>query len=128
MSHESEVVNRPGFWQYVETPSGDASSIDKECAMEHLRKHSNRTVFKEISRAVNIIASRVRRTDADVINISARFTLKPGEDQKSESQPRMVWMHVEAVNEQWTKGTATSFQLLVSGQGQVIWANPGSHL
>lgn len=65
-----------GFWQYVKQEGETTCEIDRDRAMEYLRKNSaDVKTFKLVLLGATIAFNQVRKTDRDVLGFYADFVL-----------------------------------------------------
>lgn len=70
--------NEVGFWQYVRQTKMDSCEIDRDRAMEFMRKNSlNVHVFKLVYLGATIAFNQMRNRQKDVLGFYADFYLDP---------------------------------------------------
>lgn len=122
----SQTVPVETFWTYVKKSNQDKIMIDRDRAMEYVRRNCvNARVFKLFMLGASIAFNQVRREDQEVLSFYADFHL----DEKyncCEKEIQHVVMKVEIKRENPTKRTVRpashfyEFSLVVSLDGQIV--------
>jgi hypothetical protein len=63
------------FWQYVRRTKDDPLTIDTDRAVEYVRRHSSKEIFRLFLMGVDVALRRTRKKDKEVFGITADFQL-----------------------------------------------------
>lgn len=77
--YSNTVVDKQkgNFWQYVSRSDSERITIDRDRAMEYIRKNClNGKVFRLVVMGTTIAFNQVRKTDKEILNLFADFLLQ----------------------------------------------------
>lgn len=114
------------FWTYVKKSNHDKIMIDRDRAMEYVRRNcSDARVFKLFMMGASIAFRQVRQEDKEVLSFFADFHLDDTFNSTGQSVRRVI-MKAEIKREHPTKRTVRptshfyEFTLVVSDDGQIV--------
>jgi hypothetical protein len=115
------------FWQYVSSSERERTVIDRDRALEYIRKHClDVRVFKLVLMGTSIALSQVRKTDKEILALFADFLLEDQYPLPDDPAQQRVMMRMEirkqAKEESGGKVLSTFYEmaLMINVNGVIV--------